>query len=390
MLTKQEHYNRSDTPTLRSGNLDHTTNHKKILYITPALSVGGAEKFLILLSNSLVKEKENQIVVSLQSVNTLQPELDKKIRFIALPRKFKFDLTPISKLRGLIKREQPPVIFCINFYGYFVCRCAMIGLRAKSRRVISYHSTIHVTKKEHFLHKFYALILTKKDTIITVSSNQAEYTSKTYNIPPAKFTTIHNGINLQYWHPPTDDTIRNDIRRQYNIEPNAKVIVMTAALRVEKNHLGAVKALQLLQNVYGQKAYLLMVGDGIMHESIKKLANDLKVQDYIRITGMQKDVRPFYWASDLFTLCSTSVETFSIAALEAMGCGLPGVLTNIGGASEMIKDGLNGKICDVDENDIAKKWAAVLSGSYSKENIHAFARDNFSAEKMLSEYRKIV
>ena len=46
-------------------------NHKKILYITPALSVGGAEKFLILLSNSLINEKEKQIVVSLQAVNTL-------------------------------------------------------------------------------------------------------------------------------------------------------------------------------------------------------------------------------------------------------------------------------------------------------------------------------
>ena len=174
------------------------------------------------------------------------------------------------------------------------------------------------------------------------------------------------------------------------MEPDAKVIVMTAALRVEKNHLGAVKALQLLHNVYGQKAYLLMVGDGIMHEAIKKLAADLNLQDYVKITGMQKEVRPFYWASDLFTLCSTGVETFSIAALEAMGCGLPGVLTDIGGAREMIKEGLNGKLCEPAEADIAKKWAAALNENYSKQDIYAFARDNFSAEKMLAEYRKIV
>jgi len=388
MLTKQELSSPSDT--LPSEISDETTTRNKILYITPALSIGGAEKFLILLSNSLINEKEKQIVVSLQAVNTLQPELDKRINFIALPRKFKFDLNPISKLRGLIRKEQPSVIFCINFYSYLVSRCAMIGLKTNSRRVISYHSTIHVTKKEHLLHKFYAFLLTKTDSIVTVSSNQAEYTSKLYKIPSAKFTTIHNGINLQYWHPSADDKMRNDIRRQYNIEPGAKVIVMTAALRVEKNHLGAVRALHILHNEYGQKAYLLMVGDGIMHEPIKKLAHELNVQDYIRITGMQKEVRPFYWASDLFTLCSTSVETFSIAALEAMGCGLPGVLTNIGGASEMIKDGLNGKICEVDEKDIAKKWASVLSGNYSKDTVHAFASDNFSAEKMLSEYRKIV
>ena len=69
-------------------------SHPKILYITPALSVGGAEKFLILLSNSLVPEKEKQIVVSLKAVNTLQQELDDRIEFITLPRKNKFDLRP--------------------------------------------------------------------------------------------------------------------------------------------------------------------------------------------------------------------------------------------------------------------------------------------------------
>jgi glycosyltransferase involved in cell wall biosynthesis len=133
-----------------------------------------------------------------------------------------------------------------------------------------------------------------------------------------------------------------------------------------------------------------MVGDGIMKEEILKLATQLNLLDYIKITGMQQDVRPFYQASDLFTLCSTSVETFSIAALEAMACGLPCVLTNIGGANEMVKDGLNGYICDTSETDIAQKWAMALNYHFSRDNIHAFAQDNFSAEKMLEEYRKIL
>jgi glycosyltransferase involved in cell wall biosynthesis len=365
-------------------------SHPKIIYITPALSVGGAEKFLILLANSMVNEKEKQIVVSLKEVNTLQHELDPKIDFISLPRKFKIDLTPIFSLRKLIKSEQPGIIFCINFYSYLVSRCAMLGLKTKATRIISYHSTIHVTRKEHWLHKLYALLLTKKDSIITVSANQAMYTVEKYEISSFKFTTIHNGINVHYWQPSLDGNIRKDIRNKFNIDPEAKVIVMTAALRIEKNHIGAVKALHILHNTYHQKAYLLMVGDGIMREEIIKVATELDLQDYVKITGMQQDVRPFYQASDLFTLCSTSVETFSIAALEAMACGLPCVLTNIGGANEMVKDGLNGFICDTSETDIAQKWAMALNYHFSRDNIHAFAHDNFSAEKMLEEYRKIL
>lgn len=365
-------------------------SHTKILYITPALSVGGAEKFLILLSNSLVAEKEKQIVVSLKAVNTLQHELDDKIEFITLPRKSKFDLNPVLRLRQLIKQQQPQVIFCINFYSYLVSRCAMFGLATKATRIISYHSTIHVTRKEHWLHKLYAFLLTKKDSIVTVSTNQAEYTAAHYWIPANKFTTIHNGIDLRYWHPSTDDNDRLSIRKTYAIPPDAKIIVMTAALRIEKNHTGAVKALHLLHTVYNQKAYLLMVGDGIMKEEIVKLARELNLQDYVKITGMQKEVRPFYWASDLFTLTSTSVETFSIAALEAMGCGLPSVLTNIGGATEMVHDGVNGYICNLDEQDMAQKWSTALNNNFSRDSIHRFTRDNFSAEKMLEEYRKIL
>jgi glycosyltransferase involved in cell wall biosynthesis len=70
---------------------------------------------------------------------------------------------------------------------------------------------------------------------------------------------------------------------------------MTAALRVEKNHIGAVKALHLLHTVYHQKAYLLMVGDGVMKEEIINLARELNLEGYVKITGMQKEVRPFYW-----------------------------------------------------------------------------------------------
>ena len=328
--------------------------------------------------------------MSLSAFNLLQTELDNKINFVPLPRTHKLDIKPVLELRKLIKTQQPAIIFCINFYSYFISRCAMFGLNTKARRIISYHSTVHENSKEHLLHKLYTSLLTKKDAIITVSANQAMYTAEKYKISKDRFTTIHNGVNINYWHPSTDDRTREEIRNTYNLPLTSRVIVMTAGLRIEKNHIGAIKALHLLHNVYHQKAYLILVGDGIMNEAIKNLAIQLNIRDYVKFTGIQKDVRPFYWAGDLFTLCSSSVETFSIAALEAMACGLPCVLTNIGGANEMIKDSLNGYVCEVDENDIAKTWSKALGRTFSKNEIHAFTRDNFSAEKMLTEYKKVL
>ena len=92
---------------------------KKILYITPGLNIGGAEKFIITLANGLANETNRQVMVSLTAVNSLQAELDKSIQLVALQRRHKFDIIPVLKLRRLIREEKPDLIFCINFTGRY-------------------------------------------------------------------------------------------------------------------------------------------------------------------------------------------------------------------------------------------------------------------------------
>jgi len=363
-------------------------SHKTIIYIAPAFPVGGAEKFLILLANSLTKDVRSQIVVSLSDDNKAQDEFNKIIRFLPLPRTGKFDFAPLRTLRRLIRTEKPDIIFCLNFFSFFLTKLIISGLKQKPLIVVSYHSTIPKNKKENYLNKLYMTLLTKKDLIITVSENQAKYTALKYHIPVHLFKTIHNGIDINKWRLPDDYCDRIKLRNQYGIPENAAVIIMTAAFRPEKNHIGAIQSLQVLHSVYNQKAYLLFVGEGMLMEQCRMMAEKINMSDFIKFAGPQSDVRPFYWISNLFTLCSTSVETFSIAALEAMACGLPVVLTNIGGASEMISEGMNGFLCEPDVTDIARKWSEALQFNFSAETIHNNISKNFSAEKMIGEYKR--
>lgn len=365
---------------------------KKILYITPGLNIGGAEKFIITLSTALSQETSNQTIVSLATHNALKSELNKNIRLIPLYRKHKFDILPILRLRKLIYAEKPDVIFCINFFTYFFSKCATFLLTINAKRIISYHSTIHVSRKEYVLHKFFRLLVTKKDLIVTVSNNQEIYTAKQLRIPRSQFKTIHNGIDTGYWKPPApgDANAINDMRRAYNIPPDANVIIKAASFRIEKNHTGAVRALHLLHTRYQCKAYLMLLGDGPMFNEVKSLAGELGLNDFVVFAGMQQNVRPFYWISNLFTLCSTSVETFSIAALEAMACGLPCVLTDIGGASEMIAEGRTGYLCKPTDSDIAQSWHKALTTAFNQEKIYEHVTLNFDAKKMIEEYKKIL
>lgn len=364
-------------------------NKKKILYITPALPVGGAERFLLSLSGALIPDTDKQWIISLSNINVLAPEIRPGIEFIALPRKSKFDLKPVKELRRLIKTEQPDIVFCINFFSYFVLRCALFGLRYKPRTIISYHSTEHVSRKEHWLHHLYARMLTKRDEIVAVSQRQADYTIRTYRIPRRKFDVVLNCVDTDYWKPDTTGSVRSRVRQQLGIPENAPVIILTAAFRPEKNHEGGVRALKLLHEKYHCKAYLLLVGDGVLRPAIEAAVQSSGISSYIKLTGLQKDVRPFYQAADIFTLVSSRVETFSIAALEAMSCGLTEVLTNVGGAAEMVSPGVNGFLCAAEDDSIAQNWLKGLNSNFKKEDIHAYAYTHFRKEKMVLSYKKI-
>src|SRR6185503_13754499 len=131
------------------------------------------------------------------------------------------------------------------------------------------------------------------------------------------------------------------IRAALGYEAGEYVVGMCAALRPEKNHIQLIEAIAILR-ARGIRARALVIGDGPMRPAIEARAKEVGVAEEVRITGFQQDVRPFVSACDTMVLCSTTIETFSLAALEAMALARPVVHSDIGGAAEMISSGDNG------------------------------------------------
>jgi len=136
-------------------------------------------------------------------------------------------------------------------------------------------------------------------------------------------------------------------------------------------------------------ARLIMVGDGRDRVAATDRARSLGISHRVEFVGLQRDIRPFLWQADAFILASDD-EGAPLVLLEAMACGLPCVLTEIGGANEMIKNGLNGYLCKPDDQDIALKWSEALHNQFSAQTIHDYTRQNFSAERMTSEYKQFL
>jgi L-malate glycosyltransferase len=86
---------------------------------------------------------------------------------------------------------------------------------------------------------------------------------------------------------------------------------------------------------------LLLAGDGPLRSDLERMAGELGISARVRFLGVRDDVAALLQAADVFALTSVS-EAASITLLEAMGSGLPVVVTNVGGNPEIVTDGEHG------------------------------------------------
>jgi glycosyltransferase involved in cell wall biosynthesis len=188
---------------------------------------------------------------------------------------------------------------------------------------------------------------------------------------------------------------RKNVRAGLNIPENAFLILQVASLSPEKRHEDAFTALdQLIDEDSCKDIFLVLVGDGPEKYKLhlKDLANQLGISKNVIFCGAQDDVKKFYSAADMFTLTS-STEAFSVAALEAMAMGLPCVITDVGGAREMILEGTNGFLVEPNNpRRIAEGWSSVfkMKDALDPQKIRSWTVKHFSLRTCVHQYEKLL
>lgn len=140
-------------------------------------------------------------------------------------------------------------------------------------------------------------------------------------------------------------------------------------------------------------AVLLLVGDGPESGAALALAAQLGIADKVHFLGNQQRVENLFACADAFLLPSY-YESFGLAALEAMACGVPVVAADVGGVSEVITDGRTGFLIDPDDyDDGANRLYNILAdktvANSLKEAALSEVRENFTSEKITPQYEKI-
>lgn len=364
----------------------------RVAFLIHGLVVGGAEKFFISLVNHFQRTGHAPLVILLSDDNALFPELDPDVNSIIIKRSYKYDLRVGRKIKSVLDEHEIDTVFVVGIFSFFLAKLYH-AFNKKRKFFLSLHSTIPATRKEHLLNYVYFRSIAGRDTVIFICHAQKEYLGKKYFFRPRSSMVIYNGIDTGYFDVNNHDADRRRrLRHQLGIGEDDKVIAKIARMFPEKGHHYAVDALEILHEKYGCRAHLLFVGSGDADyvQQTKDYAGKSRVSGYIHFVAHQKDVRPYHHVSDVFTLTSYTIETFSLAALEAMSSGLPCSLTNIGGAAEMIYERTGLLSRPKDPSSIAKTWFELLQKKFDPQSLHDYVAANYSLDRMLCNYKKAI
>jgi UDP-glucose:(heptosyl)LPS alpha-1,3-glucosyltransferase len=202
---------------------------------------------------------------------------------------------------------------------------------------------------------------------------------------------IYNGVDLQSFHPRLREAHRAPARAELGIPDDAMTYIFVGSGFERK---GMFRLLPAFQCGADARAHLVVVGEDKARARARTLARDLGIGDRVHFLGARDDVRPWYGAADAFVL-PTLYDPFPNAALEAMACGLPVIVTFQCGAAELVSEGANGMVCNaLDEASLAGSLGRLDSacardmGVRARETAALFGLDAM-AQKLVALYREL-
>jgi L-malate glycosyltransferase len=169
---------------------------------------------------------------------------------------------------------------------------------------------------------------------------------------------VPNFVNCNVYQPYQEEAKRAVERARF-ARPDEKILIHLSNFRPVKRVVDVVKV--FAQVAAQVPAQLVLVGDGPDRSAAEWLAHDLKIHSRIHFLGKQERVNELLPLADLM-LMPSELESFGLAALEAMACKVPSIATRVGGVPELIDDGETGLLYPVGAvDDMAKGALALLT-----------------------------
>lgn len=362
----------------------------RILHVITTLSAGGAEMMLCKLLSALHGDEFTNSVVSLK----VGGELEARARSVA-HRVETLDMRrPIPdpraffKLYRIIREVKPHIVqtwlYHADFLGYLAARAARVPAIAWNVRCSDMGDAYYRGISGLVVRGL--AVLSSRPEAIVVNSLAGRDSHKARGYQSRHWRVIPNGFDLDQFQPDADGRAR--VRKEIGVAEDVPLIGLVARFDTVKGHRTFLSAAQFLAKEYPQSRFVL-VGRGCVPGNLElRSLFPPSLIDRVLLLGHREDVAQITAAFDIAT-CASSVEGFPNVVGEAMSCGVPCVVTDVGDTAEVV--GETGITVPSDSpRDMAEAWRKLLlEGPDYRQKLGGAARERIRTRYSINEVSKI-
>jgi len=252
------------------------------------------------------------------------------LTIIPVQKKFFWPYRLLQVAKKICQKEKIDVIttqdpFLLGFIGVLLKRKFNIPLNVQIHSEFFVNNYWNARAKNKFLIMLGRYVLSRADTIRTVN--------------PKVYAFLKQFRAKRYWIPIATDTSLFSIKKNYELTSQ---VVFVGRLSPEKNTKLLIKAMVIVQKKI-PNAKLVIVGDGAERNALQSLVKKHKVHANFLGFQQHKELQKILHQSACLVLPSF-YEGWGLAAIEALSCGVPVIMTNTGCAGEILEDGTTGYI----------------------------------------------
>lgn len=342
-----------------------------ITFITNSVSLGGAEKMLVFVANSMSDRGHTVTIINYNNstgynANNYQQIINKSINVITYSGKYsgiKLTIDKILFTLKIVRKCQPEVLVCFTSFPSFVGK--IVGYLLKIPSIMSERGNPYITINKKNLHSRIELfVINHSDGAVFQIQGAAEFFSEKLQ---TKGIIIPNPIFI------------NEHIKYIPINERENSIVSVGRLdNTQKRYDIMMRAFAIFSKKHPE--YVLKIyGAGNDEEKIRQFAIYEDIQERVHFKGVTSNpIRDI--SKDGIFLITSDYEGISNSLLEAMAAGLPCVSTDSspGGARMLIDDKINGLLCP------------IRNPSAIAEALNLFAENKHLADQCGKEARNVI
>ncbi|MBS4060454.1 MAG: glycosyltransferase family 4 protein [Bacteroidetes bacterium] len=366
--------------------------HKKnILFILQG-GRGGTLEYVKYLLKRLNKEKyETAVICHGEAYNELK-SLGYNVHAVEMVREISpvRDFLSLMKIIAFLLKNRPDIAYSHSTKAGVLGRLAAGILKISNiynPHGWSFNMKVSSPKKKLYIlvEKIASLFA---DKIVAISESEYNDALAKKITKKRKIVLIKNGIDLDKF----DKRDGQCFKRFLNIPDDYKVIGMVGRLTRQKSPQAFVEIARL---VHGQclRCVFILVGDGGLREEVEKMIRKYNLENNFIITGWVENPERYISVMDVGVLTS-QWEGFGLVLVEMMACGKPVVASNVDGIPYVVRDKVDGFLCQPD--DVQEFAGCILKLLHNNDLYESMsdsacrhARDKFDLKRVIEQHEKL-